>query len=281
MKFLLIVLFAVGIAQIKPLWADAGVSQRILVLTQHVEQDTDNPAPRLQRALAYMENNQPELAMADIRLAESLGDPVEAAYVHGVLLYRQQDYKAARPYFDRYLKAYPEQWTALSYRARLLRDIGEERLALIDYEALIRLNDTLDPGYYVAAARLLAGLPERGVDDALSLLDERIAQRGPISSLQRYAIDLEKQRGDYKAAIARMALLDEKLRATPQWQLEIAELLLLAGRGEEALAYLDVAQEQLEAARMTVVNQQLLATAQQLQKQVSEQAQAAAHPAAD
>ncbi|MCB1687489.1 MAG: hypothetical protein KDI33_03350 [Halioglobus sp.] len=281
MKLLLIALIAVCIAPVNPLWADAGVSQRILVLTQQVDRDPGNPAPRLQRALAYMENNQPELAMADVRLAESLGDPVEAAYIHGVLLYQQRDYNAARPYFDRYLQAYPEQWTALSYRARLLRDIGEKRLALMDYEALIRLNDALDPGYYVAAARLMAELPGRGVDDALSLLDERIAQRGPISSLQRYAIDLEKQRGDYKAAIARMALLDEKLRATPQWQLEIAELLLLAGRGDEALAYLDVAQEQIESARMTVVNRQLLATAQQLQERVSEQLHAATQPAAD
>jgi tetratricopeptide (TPR) repeat protein len=264
MKYSLILLLALGFVPINPLWADAGVSQRIQSLTLQVEQSPKNPVFLLRRGLAYMEDNQPELALADIRLAESLGDPVEAAYTHGVLLYRQGDYAAARPYFDRYLQTYPEHWGALGYRARLLRDIGENRQALADYEKLISLNNALGPGYYVATARLMASVPERGVDEALTLLDKRIAQRGPITSLQRYAIDMEQKRGNYTAAIERMALLDEKLRATPQWQLEVAELLLLAGRGEEALAYVAVAQEQLQAGRMTTVNLQLMATAQRL-----------------
>jgi tetratricopeptide (TPR) repeat protein len=264
MKFSLILLLALGFVPINPLWADAGVSQRIQSLTLQVEQSPKNPLLLLRRGLAYMEDNQPELALADIRLAESLGDPVEAAYTHGVLLYRQGDYAAARPYFDRYLQTYPQHWGALGYRARLLRDIGENRQALADYETLISLNNALDPGYYVATARLMASVPERGVDEALALLDKRIAQRGPITSLQRYAIDMEQKRGNYMAAIERMALLDEKLRATPQWQLEVAQLLLLAGRGEEALAYVAVAQEQLQSGRMTAVNRQLMATAQRL-----------------
>jgi tetratricopeptide (TPR) repeat protein len=265
MKFSLILFLALGFVPINPLWADAGVSQRIQSLSLQMEQSSQSQALLLRRGLAYMEDNQPELALADIRLAESVGDPVEAAYTHGVLLYRQGDYAAARPYFDRYLQTYPQHWGALGHRARLLRDIGENRQALADYETLISLNNALDPGYYVATARLMASVPERGVDEALALLDKRIAQRGPITSLQRYAIDMEQKRGNYTAAIERMALLDEKLRATPQWQLEVAELLLLAGRGEEALAYVAVAQEQLQAGRMTTINRQLMETAQRLQ----------------
>ncbi len=257
--------------------ADAGVAQRIQALTLKVDQNPDDATLRLRRAWVYLEFNQFELAVADIQLAESLGDPVAAAYTHGVLLYRQGAYAAARPYFDRYLKAYPEQWSALGYRARLLRDIGENRLALADYESLIRLNTALNPGYYVAAARLMANEPGRGVDEALALLDARVARRGSMASLQRYAIELERNRGNYPAAIERMGMLDEKLRATPQWQLDVAELLLLEGRGEEALSYLTVAQEQLQAGRMTAVNRQLMAAAQQLQ----EQALAAVQKAAD
>jgi tetratricopeptide (TPR) repeat protein len=255
------------------LWADAGVSERIQMLSYKIEKNPKNLVLRLQRALAYMENNQPEMALADVRWAESRGDPAEAAYIHGVLLFRQQQYTEARPYFDRYLRAFPTHWSALSYRARLLRDSGEAQLALADYETLIKVNDTLDPGYYLSAARLMAALPQRGVDEALSLLDRRIAERGQVSSLQRYAIDLETRRGNYQGAIERMALLDEKLRATPQWQLEVAEQLLLAGRTDEALPYIDVAREQLTAQRQTAVNRQLMETAQQLQEQALSAAQ--------
>jgi tetratricopeptide (TPR) repeat protein len=263
----LILLLALVFAPIAPISADAGISKRIKMLSSHIDQSPGDQALRLQRALAYVDDNQPELALADIKVAETLGDPLAAAYTYGVLLYRQGDNAAARPYFDRYLQAYPEEWGALGYRARLLRDSGENRLALADYETLIRLNDALDPGYYVVTARLMASLPERGVNEALALLDQRIAQRGAISSLQRYAIDLETQRGNYPAAIARMATLDEKLRASAQWQLDVAELLLQAGRAEEARSYLAVAQEQLQAGRMTPINRQLLETAQRLQAQ--------------
>jgi tetratricopeptide (TPR) repeat protein len=277
MKLSVMLVLALVLLRVNPLMADAGVAQRIQALTQKVDQSPEDATLRLRRAWVYLEFNQFEQAMADIKLAESLGDPVAAAYTRGVLLYRQGDYAAARPYFDRYLKSYPEQWSALGYRARLLRDIGENRLALADYESLIRLNAALNPGYYVAAARLMANEPGRGVDEALALLDARAARRGSMASLQRYAIELERNRGNYTAAIERMGMLDEKLRATPQWQLDVAELLLLEGRGEEALPYLTVAQEQLQAGRMTAVNRQLMAAAQQLR----EQALAAVQKAAD
>lgn len=268
----LTLLLALVFASIALVSADAGVSGRIASLSSQIQQSPEDQVLRLQRALAYMDDNQQVLALDDIRVAEKLGDPVVAAYSHGVLLYRQGDNAAARPYFDRYLQAYPEDWGALGYRARLLRDIGENRLALADYETLIRLDHALDPGYYVVAARLMANLPERGVDEALALLDQRIEQLGSIISLQRYAIDMEKKRGNYAAAIARMAKLDEKLRATPQWQLDVAELLLQAGRAQEARFYLSVAQEQLQAGRMTAANRQLLETAQRLQAQAKSSA---------
>lgn len=72
-----------------------------------------------EHALAYLEDNQPERALFDIQLAETLGDPV-------------------------------------------------------------------------AATRLMASPPERGVNEALALLDNRMAQIGIITTRQRYEIDLER-----------------------------------------------------------------------------------------
>ena len=254
MKSFLIVLLLLSLWPALLVSADAGVSQRIQSLSLRIEENPDSQALHLQRSLAYMEDGQSELALSDILKAESLDGLVAASYVHGVLLYRQQRYVDARPYLDRYLKSYPKHRGARNYRARLLRDIGEDRQALADYEVLIALNDDLDPGYYVVTARLMAGQPERGVEAALTLLDRRMAQLGMISTLQRYAIELERQRGNYNAAITRLANLDAKLRATPQWQLEVAEMLLEAGRPQEALPYLFVAQEQLQIAPPTGVN---------------------------
>jgi tetratricopeptide (TPR) repeat protein len=248
-----------------PVSADAAVGQRIDALSQRIGQNPADQVLLLQRAMAYAESNQPDLALADVLRAEEAGDPVEAAFTHGVLLYRAGDYASALPYFNRYLQAYPQDRGSLDYRARLLRDTGKNREALADYETLLGLSDSLDPGYYIATARLLAGLPDRGVDEALALLDKRVAQRGPITPLQRYAIELEKGRGNYQRAIERMARLDQRLKATPQWQVEVAELLLMDARPGEALPYLSVAREQLESGRTTAVRRELLATTIRLQ----------------
>jgi tetratricopeptide (TPR) repeat protein len=266
-----VLLLALSLAYAGPARADAAVAERIRALSQRIEQAPDNQALRLQRALTYLDNYQMELALADIQVAEAVGEPVEAAFTHGILLYKTGDYAAARPYFDRYLQAYPLHRGALEYRARLLRDIGENRTALADYEALISLSDSLDPGYYHTTARLMAGLPDRGVDEALALLDTRMAQIGPLSTLQRYAVELESNRGNYPGAIERMAGMDQRLKATPQWQVEVAELMLQDGQLEEARSYLAVAEEQLQSARRAG-DRELLETVHRLQKQASQAA---------
>ena len=259
------VLLLATLLQPGPAAADAAVTDRIGALSRRLEQTPYDQTLLLQRALAYGEDNQPDLALADVLRAEEAGDPVEAAFTHGVLLYRAGDYASALPYFNRYLQAYPQDRGSLDYRARLLRDTGKNREALADYETLLGLSDSLDPGYYIATARLLAGLPDRGVDEALALLDKRVAQRGPITPLQRYAIELEKGRGNYQRAIERMAGLDQRLKATPQWQVEVAELLLMDARPGEALPYLAVAREQLESGRPTALRRELLETTIRLQ----------------
>ena len=260
-------LLAAVLAQPGTVAADAAIAERIGALSRRLEQVPDDQALLLQRARAHIENNQPQLALEDVRRAEAAGDPVHAAFTHGLLLYRMNDYPAALPYFDRYLKAYPLDRGALDHRARLLRDTGEKRRALTDYETLLGLSDSLDPGYYIATARLMADLPDRGVDEALALLDGRISRHGPITPLQRYAIQLEKDCGNYRGALERMAALDAKLKATPEWQVEVAELLLLDARPAEAMPYLAVAQEQLASGRMTPVRRDLLTHTHQLQEE--------------
>ena len=65
----LILLLALVVAPIAPLSADAGISKRIKVLSTHIDQSPDDQALRLQRALAYVDDNEPELALADIKVA--------------------------------------------------------------------------------------------------------------------------------------------------------------------------------------------------------------------
>lgn len=252
---------------ISPAWADADITKRIEALTRQIEQDPSDQALWLQRAMLHSENNQPELGLADVRAAGKIGDPSQAAYVHGYLLYNMGEHADALLFLDRYLKADPQHQQARRLRARLLREGGQNARALADYEFLIATGISLDPGYYLVSAQLMSELPERGIDDALALLDARMEEIGPVSPLQRYAVELERRRENFPAAIARMASLDQRLKGTPGWKVEVAELLLLSGQSDKAIVYLELAQEQLDIARATTANRELAATASRLVEQ--------------
>lgn len=249
---------------------DAAIENQLRELDARIQAYPDEQEWRIRRARAYTDAGRYDAAMEDIRAAQALGDPAEAAYVYGVLLYHRGDLEAAREQFDRYLSVYPGHRASLDYRARLLRDAGDYERALADYQRLFSLSDDLDPGYYIAAANMLAALPDRGTDEALAMLDTRMETIGPVTSLQRHAIGLEKDRGNYPAAISRLAMLDERLRATPEWQVEMAQLLLLAGRPEEALPYILVAEEQLGSLRQTGARRELAATLPGLKREARE-----------
>ncbi len=269
-----VLFFVTALLALIPLAAvpDAATEARLTELTARIEQHPGEQAWLIQRARVYVDANRYELALGDIRAARALGNPSEAAFVHGILLYRSGELVAAREQFDTYLASHPGHRSALEYRARLLRDAGHYEAALADYRQLLASDPGLDPGYYLSTARILAALPEYGTDEALALLDGRMADIGPISSLQRYAIELEKQRGDYDAAIDRLVTLDPRLRATPEWQVEMAELLILAGRPGEALPLLTVAEEQLQSLRQTGSRDKLRMALQDLKRRAEESA---------
>ncbi|MEH6583994.1 MAG: hypothetical protein V7754_18815 [Halioglobus sp.] len=261
-------LFAALISSPLPLFADAGIEQQIQRLDEKISSSPQDQNLYIQRSLAHFNNNQPSLALADIKTAESVDNPVNAAFVHGILLYRSAEFEKAKGYFDLYLAAFPRHPASLQYRARVLRDSGDYTAALLDYELLFSIRSRSDPGNYLAAAQMMAALPERGTDDALTLLDDRMKVTGVLSSLQRYAIKLEIDRQHYEAAIQRLGTLDQKLRATPQWQLEVAELYLLAGKPEQALPHLELAAGQINMLRPSTMQREL----QQRQKSLMSRA---------
>lgn len=238
-------------------FAHPGVADQIHLLSEDIRSAPQDQYLHIQRGLAYSNNNEPALALADIAVAETLGNPVDVAFAHGILLYRAGDFIGARAYFDRYLEAYPQHLATLEYRARLLRDAGEYEAALDDFQQLFVLNAMPDPGHYVSAAKMMVALPEHGISGALALLDGRMAQVGVTSQLQRYAIELEQERKNYEGAIARQAALAPALRASPQWQLEMAQLQIGAGHTVQARKYLNTATAQLSTLRPTVARLEL------------------------
>ncbi len=239
-----------------------GQHDQLEEINRHLLQTPADQALLIQRGRVYSEGGQYEEALADYVRAGELGPPVLVAFDLGVLYYRTGDYELASGHMNRYLERFPDYPPAYDYLARIARDAGDYDLAITYLEDYLRLQDSPSPGHYLSAARMLAET-ER-YPQALFILDQGLATLGVVPQLQRYAISLELAREQPELAIARLQTLRQTLRDSAEWKLDMAELLLLVDREEEALALAVAAQVELKGLRPTPARLALQQRAAQL-----------------
>jgi tetratricopeptide (TPR) repeat protein len=250
--------------------AHPGMHETIELLTERIATTPNQQSLYLERGIAYSSDGKVELALADLRKAEQLGDPDLVAFDLGVLFFRTGQLSEARASLTRCLARFPQHALARDYRARAARDAGDARAALRDYEALFAIEGDVNPGHYLSAAGLLASLDGDGIPAALAMLDRGMAAVGVIPQLQQRAIAYERERGATDAALRRHDTLAEALAHSPAWRADRAELLLALGRADEAKRELDTAAGALAVQRLTPARAELAA-------RIGRLAQTAAH----
>ena len=80
---------------------------------------------------------------------------------------------------------------------------------------------------------------------------------GVIPQLQQYAIELELRVGNRQKALDRLEDLESTLGESPEWNVQMAELLERMERSAEAKRYLGRASSQLAALRETPARREL------------------------
>jgi tetratricopeptide (TPR) repeat protein len=235
----------------RPLWAHPGADAALAYFNQEIQARPGDQALYIQRGVTYSNGGQWPQARADFERAETMGDPILVAFDFGVLHYRSGDFEAARRSFDAFLQRFPDHAPCLEYRARLLHDAGDYPAAVADFRRLFELQARPNPGHYISAAQMLRSMGPDGIDKALALIDQGNEKLGTTPQLQRYAMELELARQRPDRAIARVRSLEPLLGESPEWKVNMAELMLEVGQGEQAAALLDAAAAQLETLRMT------------------------------
>lgn len=82
-----------------------------------------------------------------------------------------------------------------------------------------------------AKAQRAAGVP---ATEILAGIDAGVTRFGPLPVLQRFAADLELERGDADAAVNRIAAIAARAERKERWLFQQGELFLRAGRTNEA-----------------------------------------------
>lgn len=232
-------------------WSHPGAHQQIEQLSQGIKQDPDNQSLYARRGLAYSNDGQLDKALSDYKQAASMGDPIKFAHEMGVVYYRQGKHAEALEYFDRFLNSFPNSAPTYEYRARVQRDVGNYPAAIKDLQHFLSLRSRPTPGHYISASELFLEMDENGYVAAIDVLDQGMQRLGVVPHLQRRAIELELRQNRPDEALKRLQSLETVLGGGPNWQVDMAELLMKTGDKQQARVYVEKAEEDLKALRPT------------------------------
>lgn len=245
--------FSCFVVQVHPIRASAHPAEfeRVEILTQRIEARPLNPSLYIDRAASYSHDGEYALAMKDLDKAAKLGDPVLPAYELGLLHDRMGERSKARDQYDRFLKRFPNHAQALERRARLLAELGDTDAAARDYQRMFAVTPRPNPGSYLSAAKMFA--PESGGDPslALAMLDRGMVRLGVIPQLQQVAIEFELENGQTDRALERLESLKSALGDGPEWNVQMAELLIQTTKVKQARRHLSSATRALRELRET------------------------------
>ena len=222
---------------------------QIEAVSESIAADTNNAALYLKRGELYRLHQNFDAANLDFTAASLLSSnrwPV--VNLARARLYLDIGWPlSAKESIDLYLRHEPASTEAWTLRAHALVQLGEPIAAARDFTRAITHHLSPGPELFIDRARAYALAGEEYYGKALGSLDEGIHLLGPLVTLQLPAIDYELDRKNYNAALQRLDLLAAQSPRKESWLKRRGEILLEAGRNEEARATFQQALDALQS----------------------------------
>jgi predicted Zn-dependent protease len=103
-----------------------------------------------------------------------------------------------------------------------------------DYTLAIAASPEPGPELFIERAQALSNEGPEYTAEALHALDEGVKRLGQLVTLQLLAIDLEMKQKNFDGALARLDQVAEKSPRKESWLVRRGEILIQAGRPDEA-----------------------------------------------
>ena len=221
------------LAQLASAHAHPGLDDHIAQVTAQLAAQPKDTGLLLQRADLHRQHGQYDAALADLNTAAHLKPDAtivtlaqarvfnDAGQITNALMAAQQ-----------FLAVEPRHPEALVIRARCEFKLNQVTLAIADYSLALASPKTSEPDLWLERARAQAALGQ--LAKAAGGLDEGMARLGDIPTLQLAAIEYDRQRADFAAALGRVDKLAAKSPVKEPWLILRGEILAQAGRLAEA-----------------------------------------------
>jgi predicted Zn-dependent protease len=241
----------VFIVYLYPVQAHMAVSKEIESVSKQIEVQPDSVRLLLLRGDLHRGSQHWAEALGDFRKVLQMdGSNATAELGIGNTWLDQGELAIALIHLNRSLVLHSGNVRGLVSRARAYRLSGEPLGAAADYRTAI---DTFEhpknplPEYYFEMARALEAAGDKYIGDAVQALDAGLTRLGSLRILENYAIELERKRGNYKAALERLDHIIDRAMRKEALLLTRGDILLETGQLSAAKAAFSAARVAIDA----------------------------------
>ncbi len=217
--------------------AHGPIHESIIRLTKEIEASPDSAGLYLQRGQFYQIDEDFDKAFADFTKARDLAPGFDIIDLHFAKLFAANNYpSSALIYVNQYLSNQSENLNGLMSRAAIYTQLGQDSLAVLDFEYAIAQARNPVPEYYLDISKAVLAADSTNFDDAIKWLQKGEQTIGFNIVLRSYSIDLAVLQKDYNQAFTYIDQILEKMKRKEKWLIKKAEIYEIANRPKEAYA---------------------------------------------
>jgi tetratricopeptide (TPR) repeat protein len=215
--------------------AHGAMHEQIDLVTKEIEKTPRDPALFLRRGELWRLHGDWDAANADFDRALLLDPRLEFAdLMRGRLFLDANWLKSARACLDRFLTTHTNHAEACTLRGRVMEKSGDRLAAAADFSRAIQYTPDPTPDLFIERAQVLIAEGGEHLDTALAGLEQGLKRLGPLVTLHLYALDVEVKLKRFDAALIRLDGVMEKSPRKETWLARRGEVLVQAGRPEDA-----------------------------------------------
>ncbi|HZI64998.1 MAG TPA: tetratricopeptide repeat protein [Thermoanaerobaculia bacterium] len=228
-----------------PASAHGDLHDQIREVTRQIARRPDDARLYLKRGELQRFHGETEAALADYDRAARL-DPslAEVDLGRGKSLLEAGRPAQARAALGRFLERRPDHADARLSLARVLVRLRLPVEADAQYAQAIRLSGRPKPDLCFERATALAWAGR--LDSAVRVIDEGVAILGPLAALEDLGVSLDRRRGNYDGALARLDRIAAGKTRRETWLARRGEILAEAGRRAQARETLLAAKDSID-----------------------------------
>ncbi|MGH7902336.1 MAG: tetratricopeptide repeat protein [Thermodesulfobacteriota bacterium] len=203
------------------------------LLTDKIDKDPTNSELYLKRGEVLRNSGQWDKALLDFERSSQYNPNLNQIFLAKGLIFQKAGWPYMAEFFlRRYLSTTPNHPKALLFLARSLSAQGRNIGAVDTYTEFLKINPNHKPDYFIERAKVQVAL--KRYEDTVKGLDEALNLLGPITSLNKMALEIQIKNKSYNAALMRLNSLINNSPQREVWMMRRGEVFELMGNIKEA-----------------------------------------------